>query len=393
MIDTYYVCFLVDELSDEEVVAASASIGDHVEFESSPLDGSGKQVTQTIQTELSDDDWIEFTFDEYTEYSVGVPPAELAEGTDPDFLLTVHIDGTSRLENESEEIEARIDILVDMVAEIIPIIEPEYGWAMFFSDDHLSKVKPADWPILDHIEGVSWISVFGPSLVEDLGGRERMLEAPAARVEAFETGHVLVVKTEDFSARPRVTYTVAQYLLEVADAEAVDAEATDETLTLDDPFREFEPGEIGADVVIEKDAVGGDISDDDLQLRRVRLDDNGSLWDLETDSFVRRLYGPEGQIGSLPPGVTTDDELFPPLALNGVPVEFVRLDHPDDENVITKCLSLDVDMNTFEFLVRLSSSVLNGGYDAEDIESVENILDSVSSLEDLDGIGRLLDQL
>lgn len=404
MIDSYTICFLSNGLSDGTAREAIRKLKEHeLEFDPRYLDDPDASAGQILEEEVVPDNLntARFKYDEYTTFSVIVDLDESSAWNSPEFEITIEIDGTAGVENETEVIEARFDLFLDIVGDIVPIVTPEYCWGMLPQNHEVtSQCLPTGRPIVEHIDTLSWISVFGPSLMEDLGGRDRVLATPAARVEEFETGHVLVVKTDEFFDYDYGTDAVDRYLLDgieltelETDTSDSDPEVSDETLSFDDPFRKFSPGDIGADVVVEKDAVGGDISNDDLQLRRVTLDENGHLRDLETNEFVRRLYGPDGQIGTLPSDVTTEEELFPPLALNGVPVEFVRLSDPDGENVVTKCMALDADLDKFEFLVRLSTSVLADGYERDDIDSVENLLDSASALENQDGIGQLLQQL
>jgi len=90
------------------------------------------------------------------------------------------------------------------------------------------------------------------------------------------------------------------------------------------------------------------------------------------------------------PAVETDDEKFPPLALADVPIEFVQLDDPNGENIITKVMALDVDVDKFELLIRLASTLNERDYDQSDIDTVETVLDHVSDLEEVEGIDAII---
>ncbi len=401
MIDRYQICFLSDRLTNSQLEQSVEKIIQHgLELDPDQLDGTDVSPKQSVQEVLSSNNQniVSFEYDAYTTVRVWRDPDDTSAWTNPELMLSLSIDGTAGFENEADIVEDRFDILLDVVADIVPVVKPEYSWGMLpHNHEHAVQYQPTERPIVEHIDSLSWVSVFGPTLVADLGGRDRVLSTPAARVEELETGHILVVKTADFFDYNFDGDAIDQYLLEgtplaevEAEASTSDSQVSEETIALDDPFRDLEPGDIGADVVVEKDAVGGEISNGDLHLRRVRVDENSHLRDVKTNEFVRRLYGPDGQIGTLPSDITTDEEQFPPLALNGVPVEFVRLTDPDGENVITKCMALDVDVNKFEFLVRLSTSVLDNGYDQADIAATESLLDSIDSLEDQANIDQLI---
>lgn len=397
--EPYYICYLKESLSDRE---RADSIDCCIDQGLVPIDERGEPISERAEISsktVQGSEIIDFRYDDVITVGLTFNRGESWDWNEPTLLVSLSLE-RSHIDpgEEKRAVENRTDDLIAFIAALTKTIQPEYAWGMHIPSEYETEFRPSERPITEHVDRLSWITVLAPSSVEELGGRDRVLATPADRVDELETGHVLVVKTATPFGYDHETDIVDRYLLEGTESVDIKGDETDprddpresgESLQFDDPFRESAAGEIGADVVIEKDAVGGHISNDDLHLRRVTVDENGHLRDLETNEFVRRLYGPDGQIGTLPPDVTTDGELFPPLTLNGVPVEFVRLSDPDGENVLTKCMSLDMDINKFEFLVRLSTSVLTDGYENEDIDAVESLLDSAAALENQDGIGQL----
>lgn len=45
------------------------------------------------------------------------------------------------------------------------------------------------------LERIPWFGVYSPSLVENLGGREHVLNTPAWRVEELDTGSIMLIRT------------------------------------------------------------------------------------------------------------------------------------------------------------------------------------------------------
>jgi len=277
------------------------------------------------------------------------------------------------------------------MADLVEVLEPDYVWGMpMVGPDPDVGRRPTDKPISENIQDIGWITVLSPQMIESLGGREYVLDTPAWYREELSTGHIMIL-TADNPVNPieHPEHSPKEYLLRKR-ASTDSVLKGDTQQSLQDPFRRFSPGEIGADVVIDKSTVGDEIRNNDLELKRVEVDENDRLWDIETGDFVRRIYGPSGQLGTLPPAVETDDEKFPPLALADVPIEFVQLDDPNGENIITKVMALDVDVDKFELLIRLASTLNERDYDQSDIDTVETVLDHVSDLEEVEGIDAII---
>ncbi|KZX48915.1 hypothetical protein [Haloarcula sp. K1] len=93
---------------------------------------------------------------------------------------------------------ARIDELLDIVAEIVPTVEPKYVWSSVYKGhEDYERFVPDGEPIANNIENLSWITVMSPQVIEQFGGREHVLDTPAWRVRELDSGHVMLVLEED----------------------------------------------------------------------------------------------------------------------------------------------------------------------------------------------------
>lgn len=80
------------------------------------------------------------------------------------------------------------------------------------TDEYMLGIYPEAQPIAENISNIPWLGIYNPETVEALGGVDRFMNAPAHRVEQLETGHVMVVATEDPFAVP--DRELEKYLLE-----------------------------------------------------------------------------------------------------------------------------------------------------------------------------------
>lgn len=73
---------------------------------------------------------------------------------------------------------------------------------------------PSERPIADHLEYLPWLTVFSERNVEELGGYERVIAAPVWKVEKLDSGHVLLVKSNNpFSSTESPAVSPEEYLL------------------------------------------------------------------------------------------------------------------------------------------------------------------------------------
>ena len=140
---------------------------------------------------------------------------------------------------------------------------------------------------------------------------------------------------------------------------------------------------------------------EDLHLVRVRVDDRGDLRRLEDGTFVRNVVEDDSggkadvvgrMLDDIPADATRDEQMVSALLHESIPPSFVRLDEPEDQNVVTKVMNLDVETNKHDLLVSLGRVAQLEEFDEdEDIEMMCNALEKIADLENVDGIEKTLD--
>ncbi|AGB30398.1 hypothetical protein C488_04467 [Natrinema pellirubrum DSM 15624] len=259
-------------------------------------------------------------------------------------------------------------------------------------------VLPFEFPL--DIERIPWLGVYSEPVIEQLGGREYVLETPAWKVEELENGNILIITTRTPWEGYHSKLPADEHLLGEADAER--ATADDESDGLSDPFATLDRGEIGADVCVYRDDISEQFRNEDLHLVRVRVDERGDLRRLEDGSFVRNVVeddsgGKADVIGRMlddsPDDTTRDEQMVSALLHESIPPSFVRLEEPDSQNVVTKVMDLDVKTDKHDLLVSLGRVAHLETFDEdEDLEMMCNALDKIADLEDIDGIERTLEE-
>lgn len=190
-------------------------------------------------------------------------------------------------------------------------------------------------------------------------------------VTDHETGHRRKIANlvDDSESTPRVTES------------ATTPQSDDEP---GDPFFSFRPGWYAADIVVDTDDISATASNEELQLVRCRVTEDDNLREIDDNSFVRRIVGPDGPIGTIPGDANADEEPVSALLQLNVPEPFVLLSNPDDENALTKLMRLDVDVDKFQLFAYLCQSVA-GAYSRREIKTIEERLDQLDDIEDADG--------
>ncbi|PSQ28621.1 hypothetical protein BRD03_02730 [Halobacteriales archaeon QS_9_68_17] len=287
-----------------------------------------------------------------------------------------------------EKVQKRVESITDLVGGLAEVVEPEYVYGVLLVGMNPHRgLKPTGRPISENVERLPWISVLSDTIIEDFGGRKRVLDTPAWRVEELETGHVMIVKTNnpiDPTEGPSVS--IDRYLLDGESEEEQKRERSD----IDDPFAALDPGDIGSDVVVRQENAAGDLTNEDLELVRCEVRD-WSLWEVETGEFLRRVIDESGTpIGDLPDEVGPEDEPYPTLIRLGVPVSFVRLDGPGDENVVTNVMEIDIDESKLQLLANVASRVPDDPT-PDDIEPIEELVGQLARLDDTDGVEDLIE--
>ncbi len=274
-----------------------------------------------------------------------------------------------------------VDLVVDFACEAAAAYDAEY--VTLASMDRHSEVSPSGTPFADHIEQAPHLAVYEESLLADLGGLETLYGGEPWRYAHLDSGHVLAMTAD--GPWQGTEFTESQR----RDLQAGEAPST---VDLRDPFRELEPGEYGTDVVLEKSDIAPKFTNDILALERCYRDESDALRRVEDDSFVRRIAGDDGSSGEIPDGVDPNDERVSALLHESIPPEFVRLDDPDGETIVSKVLSLDVDTNKFDLLVRLGKIAEAEDFDDEVLATIDGIVSRLGELDDEDGIDAYIQQ-
>jgi hypothetical protein len=158
-----------------------------------------------------------------------------------------------------------------------------------------------------------------------------------------------------------------------------------------DPFATLEEGELGADVLMDPEAVGEDYYDADLRLVRCYRED-ALLRECDGDAFVRRLRDEHGEpMGEIPATATAADEAYSPLLAIDIPPGFVTLDTHDSENVVTRVLALELDIPKLDLLAKLCSAVPDSTSES-DVERIESLLDQLAGFQHMPGVEALLEE-
>jgi len=107
--------------------------------------------------------------------------------------------------------QARIDELLDLVAELVPVINPTYVWSSVYKGhESFKRFVPGGHPIADQVANLSWITVMSDEVTEQFGGREHVLETPAWQVRELEPGHIMLVLSADPYDAMEPTYSPSE---------------------------------------------------------------------------------------------------------------------------------------------------------------------------------------
>ncbi|NHX41536.1 hypothetical protein G9C82_18025 [Haloarcula sp. R1-2] len=155
-----------------------------------------------------------------------------------------------------------------------------------------------------------------------------------------------------------------------------------------DPFATLDAGAYGTDVCVPRDEISQSFPNEDIQLVRVYVDKNRHLRRVEDDTFVRNVVNEDpgddvafvkAMLADVPAEADPDDVMVSALLDELIPESFVRLDEPDDENVVTAVMALDTDLSKFELLRTLGRLTEQEGVSPAELQTV------VGTLNDLDG--------
>jgi len=320
-----------------------------------------------------------------------------------DAILSVSVDATRLVEIDPDltrEYTGPARVLVELIRRLAVELDPYYisTFNRAIMNGEIAPtpkaVLPFETPI--ELERLPWLGVYSESPIERFGGPERVLDTPAWMVEELENGSILIVTTripwEDYGSK----HPADRYLLDGMDR--ADALSPSSDVALSDPFAIFDSGEIGTDVCVHRDDIAPEFANEDLHLIPVRVDEHRNLRHLDTNAFVRNVVTDttgdkagivKRMLSDIP--ATADDDLYISALLRDViPPTFVRLDDPDDENVVTKVMALDTDVNKIKLLVSLGRVAQQDNFTAEDLDSMEGALDTLNELDDTENIDQYI---
>lgn len=285
-----------------------------------------------------------------------------------------------------------VELIRDIALELDPVLVATWNTIHRGEIFPLSKkVLPLDTPIESDLERIPWLGIYSAPFIEEFGGRERVLETPAWKVEELDNGSILIITTKEPWAEYRSKHPADRYLLEGQDAPT--REEADSGLS--DPFAQLEPGTYGADVCVHRDDIAAEFRNEDMQLVRVRVDEDRNLRRIDDDTFVRNIVVDsledkvafvKQMLADIPPDARQDELMVSALLHEAIPPSFVRLADPDGENVVTRVMNLDVDTNKYELLVSLGRAAQQDEFGAEDLRTMEQGLTNLADLENVEGI-------
>ncbi|MFC6756887.1 hypothetical protein ACFQER_09595 [Halomicroarcula sp. GCM10025894] len=305
------------------------------------------------------------------------------------------IESRNRPESERERFKADyIELLSALAVHLDPLYLAVINTAQVTTGPPPKTCHPSGVPV--ELERLPWLGVYSEPLIERFGGRERVLDTPAWKVEELENGSVLIVTTrvpwEDYGSK----HPADRYLLDGMDR--ADAVSPSSEVTLADPFASFDSGQIGTDICVHRDDIAPEFANEDLNLVPVRVDEHRNLRHLDTDVFVRNVVtdttGEKADIVkrmlSDIPATAGDDLYVSALLREVIPPSFVRLDDPDDENVVTKVMALETDVSKIKLLVSLGRVAQQDDFTVEDLDSMEGALDTLAELDDTENIDQYI---
>ena len=177
-----------------------------------------------------------------------------------------------------------------------------------------------------------------------------------------------------------------------------DPDGTEER-ELSDPFTALDHGEHGADICVHRDDISESFTNDDIQLVRAYVDRNRNLRHVDDERFVRNVVDADldsdlayvqRMLAEIPTDATDDDLMISALLQKAIPPSFVRLEDADDENVVTKVMALDTGVSKIELLVSLGRVAQQDEFGADDLESMEEVLDTLHELDETEDIDQYI---
>ncbi|WP_226013285.1 hypothetical protein [Halomicrobium salinisoli] len=304
-----------------------------------------------------------------------------------------------------EDDEGEYEGLTSAVMELVRALAIEHNPYYVVSPNPEPEVGPDPVDVMPttaefELGRIPWFGVYSSSLIDELGGREHVLETPAWHVEELETGSILLIRTRAPWAYLGRDHPVDRYLLDGED-DATDDSGDVDSLGLQDPFAALSAGDYGADVCVTPEDIDPEFPNEDLQLERVYVDESGDLRRVDDDTFVRNVvdghYEDDGafleaMLSEVPDDADHDRLMVSTLLHERIPTTFVRLEDPDDENVVTRVLDLGVDIDKHDLLFSLARVANEGDFEDDEVASIEGALETLADVDDPEVAERIIEE-
>lgn len=362
-VERFYDAGFEPTAADEELVEYSIESGYDRERESAPL-------SRAIRTLVDDGDGVLYLELEGFELKLHCVP----DSTDrTKTSMTLHgLDGALLGDDVTEAAaERRSDRVVEAIAGVTLETDP-WGVIGTFMEEGILVGFPSEPPSEATLSRLAWLTAFGPEWCDELGGRDRLLETPVWNARELDNGAVLMRRRETPDPSWSATHPLSKRTaIEPADYVFEGWPTTDPDELRErelrrsprehlDPFRSFDDGEYGTDILMCKshaplsleETAYADRLENDLAItdrcQVIRVQRRGDkLWVAESGEFVRRLVDDEGHpIGSRPDDVPPEHELLSLTILledqRENPPSWYRIDDADDESISVRVNSFIV---------------------------------------------------
>lgn len=268
---------------------------------------------------------------------------------------------------------------------------------VFDSEGRAMAVVPRDRPIGEAVESPPILGVYSDDVLRQLGGLDGMFDSPPWYTAELSGGKTVVVESEEPWGNWQPP-TDAEFIKSASFHDGVDT-AEPKRRGLSDPFAALDIGAIGTDVCVPREDISQTFSNEDVELVRSRIDENRDLRRVDSDRFVRNIVDEDpgndmafikAMLADIPADATERDPMVSTLFDERVPPEFVRLDDPEDENVVTKVMDLDTTVSKIKLLVSLGHVAQQDDFTIDDLDSMEGTLDTLNELDDTQNIDQYI---
>jgi hypothetical protein len=168
----------------------SFRINDEVSHQEAPLSEAVDQILD------ADRGWVTLYYHEL-KFSVGIW-SNRSNSDDPTLSLRVWSSQFETYENESDaDVRARVSDVLDIVGIFTECLKPIYAYGGGpFPAEQVDVVMNVQQVRGGKLPELFWLNVFPPTLVEQIGS-DRVRTAPAWKVVELQSGHVLLVVTDN----------------------------------------------------------------------------------------------------------------------------------------------------------------------------------------------------